>query len=567
MLQEQYQRHLLRDHEIELVSGIRDVQPLVQYFEASLPEALLDKTGSPRKTTLAFVRWLQDAVTSNRDHYATLCYTLLKSGYITLFNLLLPAVDPEDLERTAMSIGGVSPSFGYDTPLEDFPDAAVANAEPMSEERKTLLEHHRALINSRLCTQEVLNYLCCYGYVSGTQRQSITIAAEGHRAATLLSVLLLSTNEAFDRFCFALLMTGQFSLYVRLRDQVDSVKLDEYSKQMHALVNNIDNIENECQMEELPAREETKFPQPHLLEITVDACDASSASELPYYHPDRVYKNFSLPKGLALIINNSRFATSPDRNGTDVDEMNIRQLLSKLGYNVLKTYENLTAKAMIDVGRRFAQDARHNSCHSCIVVVMTHGEYDKLNGSDDAKINIHDFVECFNAHAAPALAGKPKLFFIQACRGLRRDPGVRQEVPVDEADTPLLKSLFGRFRATNSLMSSSLSVQSSASLQPEHQIQKKLRRLPSNSDVLVAYSTPPNYVSWRNAVNGSWFIQSICEVFSKHAQSQSIESLLKMVQKRVSEVYESTPHNCKQVPEYTCRLSKDFYFFPKVSSE
>ena len=31
-------------------------------------------------------------------------------------------------------------------------------------------------------------------------------------------------------------------------------------------------------------------------------------------------------------------------------------------------------------------------------------------------------------------------------------------------------------------------------------------------DLMVAYSTIPGFVSWRNETNGSWFIQDLCEV-------------------------------------------------------
>ena len=33
-------------------------------------------------------------------------------------------------------------------------------------------------------------------------------------------------------------------------------------------------------------------------------------------------------------------------------------------------------------------------------------------------------------------------------------------------------------------------------------------------DLMVAYSTIPGFVSWRNKTNGSWFIQDLCEVNS-----------------------------------------------------
>lgn len=69
------------------------------------------------------------------------------------------------------------------------------------------------------------------------------------------------------------------------------------------------------------------------------------------------------------------------------------------------------------VARGFANLKEHIKAHSCVVVVMTHGQYDELAGSDGNYISTHEFISCFNSESAPLLAGKPKLFIIQACRG------------------------------------------------------------------------------------------------------------------------------------------------------
>lgn len=65
----------------------------------------------------------------------------------------------------------------------------------------------------------------------------------------------------------------------------------------------------------------------------------------------------------------------------------------------------------------FAAHRDHKRMHSCVVVVLTHGEYDFITGVDGKKINLHDFLACLNAKNSPDLAGKPKIFFLQACRG------------------------------------------------------------------------------------------------------------------------------------------------------
>ncbi|KAH7716858.1 Cell death protein 3 precursor, partial [Aphelenchoides avenae] len=87
-----------------------------------------------------------------------------------------------------------------------------------------------------------------------------------------------------------------------------------------------------------------------------------------------------------------------------------------------------------------------------------------------------------------------------------------------------------------------------------------------HSDYLVAFSTVPHYNSWRHPVNGSWFIQSVCAIFAEHAHSETVASMLEMVQRRVSKEY-GTPRNWKQMPEHVNRLVQKFYIFPGVSDE
>lgn len=90
---------------------------------------------------------------------------------------------------------------------------------------------------------------------------------------------------------------------------------------------------------------------------------------------------------------------------------------------------------MMEDAREFANDIGHMNAQSCIVVVLSHGDYDELAGKDClpldkearmekdydptkyGRVNAHDFLRCFNSENAENLARKPKLFFFQACRG------------------------------------------------------------------------------------------------------------------------------------------------------
>jgi hypothetical protein len=89
---------------------------------------------------------------------------------------------------------------------------------------------------------------------------------------------------------------------------------------------------------------------------------------------------------------------------------------------------------------------------------------------------------------------------------------------------------------------------------------------PTCADVLIAYATTANYVSWRNSSRGSWFIQTLCEVFSRRAKQEDILTMLAKVNgevaKREANPGEPERRRYKQVPEQTTRLRRKFYFFP-----
>ena len=74
--------------------------------------------------------------------------------------------------------------------------------------------------------------------------------------------------------------------------------------------------------------------------------------------------------------------------------------------------------------KQFAQMPDHKTHDSAIIVVLTHGHYGVLYGVDSNPHNKHDepyyvdeMVAEMYADKCTALAGKPKLFLIQACRG------------------------------------------------------------------------------------------------------------------------------------------------------
>lgn len=63
----------------------------------------------------------------------------------------------------------------------------------------------------------------------------------------------------------------------------------------------------------------------------------------------------------------------------------------------------------------------------------------------------------------------------------------------------------------------------------QQQYQLTETKSPIMADFIISYATNPGYVSWRNSQNGTWFIQSICRVFSEFACKEDIASMLTRV--------------------------------------
>jgi len=66
-------------------------------------------------------------------------------------------------------------------------------------------------------------------------------------------------------------------------------------------------------------------------------------------------------------------------------------------------------------------DHKDNDCLA--IVVMTHGKMDRLH-AHDIPYTTSTLWHYFTPDKCPTLAGKPKMFFIQACRGEEYDDGV-----------------------------------------------------------------------------------------------------------------------------------------------
>lgn len=69
------------------------------------------------------------------------------------------------------------------------------------------------------------------------------------------------------------------------------------------------------------------------------------------------------------------------------------------------------------------------------MVILTHGEENDMLMANDGGYHLYKFLENFTPVCLKSMAGKPKLFIIQACRGKKADRGVQMRAKLVQADS------------------------------------------------------------------------------------------------------------------------------------
>nr|XP_046262571.1 caspase-3-like [Scatophagus argus] len=231
--------------------------------------------------------------------------------------------------------------------------------------------------------------------------------------------------------------------------------------------------------------------------------------------------------GICLIINNKNFhpkTQMSSRTGTDADAALAVKTFTALGYKI-RIFNDLTMKEMTQLMLNVSQED-HSDRASFACVLLSHGDEGLIYGTDGPE-KFENLTKCFKGRHCKSLLGKPKLFFIQACRGMQLDDGAFIEVDsVDEQTS---------------------------------------ERIPTEADFLYAYSTAPGYYSWRNTSKGSWFMQSLCEMLLRYHRELELMQIMTRVNHKVALYFESSSSlpgfdGKKQIPCIVSMLTKDFYF-------
>ncbi|XP_041355471.1 caspase-3-like [Gigantopelta aegis] len=257
------------------------------------------------------------------------------------------------------------------------------------------------------------------------------------------------------------------------------------------------------------------FTQNRPLQI-VDTC-----KEFP------VYSMTQKRRGICLIINNVDYADpSKVRSGSQKDCKDLKATFRKILFKVI-VLKNLTDSNIISAIKKMST-RDHSQYDSFVCCILAHGGRGTVTGVNDKPVHLEKITSNFRVCDCPSLAGKPKVFIIQACQGSREQRGVElhQSDSISD-DTPLMT-------------------------------------LADGADFFMAYATEPGFKSYRNPRTGSFFINSLCKNINQY-KSHELSQIMRKVCAEIAHI--TINDDMKQVPWVSSTLTKDLVLWPVYTNK
>ncbi|XP_074539237.1 caspase-2 isoform X4 [Halichoeres trimaculatus] len=453
-----------------------------------------------------------------------------------------------------------------------------------------MLEQDRRALRKRstiLCKQLVVDELLIQSLQADeilTESMAESIMAEQtsqKRSWRLLMLLPKRGPKAFSSFCSALRETEQHHLCELITQLPEKDGKEPLAEQ-------VDEPQAGHQVKQTAAKRKEKFgdspfPLPtqegiaakrartqESMEFSLDADSPLNTPVLPctpdFYlsHCQKSYRMKSSPRGYALVISNVTFNphTAPDldpRKGGEVDDEVLRKVFTELDY-VVTVHRDLSAQGMRTCIENFSRQPDHQTVDSCVVCLLSHGVEGAIYGTDGQLLQLDWVFGTFDNAHCPLLQNKPKMFFIQACRGEEMDCGVEQiDGPVRTCSPSCEQHDAGR------------EGQGDAGSRQRGDHGRTRIKLPQRSDMICGFASLKGTAAMRNTKRGSWFIQEINTAFRQQARDTHVADILVQVNSRIKEREGYAPgtahHRCKEMSEFTSSLCKDLYLFPKYQPQ
>lgn len=265
--------------------------------------------------------------------------------------------------------------------------------------------------------------------------------------------------------------------------------------------------------------------------------DAERTTEMqpnPYKQvpkPQKYYKMTSAKHGVCLIINNRMFKDPKhkERVGTERDEYNLIETSYFLGYRPV-VMNNLTSTEIRDVFKNldsYLMDSNNKARakvanDSFMCCILSHGNEDSIIGSDSEGVKREEIEKL--AGESEILNSKPKIFFLQACRGSGQGTEPTPRVEPDASGS-------------------------------------------KRADFYICFATVHGDQSYRDPITGSWFVTEVCKILCEYATCERLNSEFQL--RLNTNVSNNLDYQCKRddgkfyVQQPTCsnQLQHHVHFF------
>ena len=252
---------------------------------------------------------------------------------------------------------------------------------------------------------------------------------------------------------------------------------------------------------------------------------------------DRCYAINKGIRGVCCIINIYR-------NFSTYDVTDGQKVFENLSYKVV-TFDNITAGTFVSSIKRIRSLIEELNSDSFVLIFSSHGDPENVMFADGRRMSRERIILEFLTPYCPCLAGKPKLFFFQNCRGDHTFEIANNTTQPDPN--------------TDSLMQSDAI--SSECARVAHNIRIGTH-LPT--DIMRFYASTEGSVAYRLST-GSIFLQSLYEILQDETiNRESLNELQSDLVRRVTCYSQATLERSHktggQVPEFKSSLVKKFYF-------
>ncbi|PIC37485.1 hypothetical protein B9Z55_016101 [Caenorhabditis nigoni] len=213
-----------------------------------------------------------------------------------------------------------------------------------------------------------------------------------------------------------------------------------------------------------------------------------------------VYDNRKRSQCLIIAI-----PSEDKKDEMDADIENVRLLFGQLNFCV-KVVWNLTAEGIEKTVQEFGKNPQHGD--AAMMFFLTHGNEKGIIAADNKVVDPMRVLQLLMPNAAPLLAGKPKIVFLENCRGTGADSGYTVVL-----DGKKLVNRSGRAPGPSA---------------------KSSTIIPSSVDFCINFATSPENYAYADDIYGAFHIQCLVQTISQLAHRCHLEEILLEVRRRMA---------------------------------